>query len=59
MREVLILADSLLVLTIIAIHYLNGGFDKNPIFLNVTVLIALVICIIRHVNYYKLTKRFY
>ena len=59
MREILILADSLLVLTIIAIHFVNGGFDKNPLFLNALVVIAFVTCVIRHINHYKHTGRFY
>ena len=59
MREVLIIADSLFVLTVIAIHFLNGGFDKNPLFLNALLVIAFATCIIRHINYYKHTKRIY
>ncbi len=59
MREILIIADSLFVLTVIAIHFVNGGFDKNPLLLNALVVIAFAVCIIRHINYYKLTKRIY
>jgi hypothetical protein len=59
MREILIIADSLLAATILAIHFVNGGFDKNPIFLNALVVIAFATCVIRHINYYRQTKRFY
>ena len=51
--------DALFVLTVIAMQVFNGGFDKNPVLLNVMVVIALAVCIIRHINYYKLTKRIY
>ena len=59
MREILILADSLFVITLIVIHYVNGGLDKDPLFLNFILLIAFATCVIRHINYYKLTKRIY
>ena len=59
MREMLIIADSLFVLTIITIHFVNGGLDKDPLFLNALVVIAFATCIIRHINHYKHTKRFY
>jgi hypothetical protein len=58
-RSTLILTDSLFVVTIIMIHFGNGGFDKNPLILNLLIVVALATCIIRHINYYKLTKKIY
>ena len=58
-RSILIISDVLFVVTVIIINLTNGGFDKNPIFLNVLILVALSSCIIRHINYYKLTKKIY
>jgi hypothetical protein len=58
-RNTLILTDSLFLVTVIIIQYGNGGFDKNPLFLNLLVVVALASCIIRHINYYKQTKRIY
>jgi hypothetical protein len=55
----LILGDALLVVTLIAIHFTGGGFNKTPVFLKFLVVIAFATCIIRHINYYKLTKRIY
>lgn len=59
MNTTLIITDALFVVTVIVIGYSNGGFDKNPLFLNALVVIAFASCIIRHINYYKQTKRIY
>ncbi len=56
---VLIITDALFVVTVILIHYGNGGFDKNPVFLNFLFVVAFATCVIRHINYYKHTKRIY
>ena len=37
----------------------NDGFGKNPLFLNFLVVVAFASCIIRHINYYKHTKKIY
>jgi hypothetical protein len=58
MRSTLILADSLFILTIGTMQY-NGGLNKNPVALNLLVVVAFAACIIRHINYYKLTRRIY
>jgi len=58
-RGSLILTDSLFVITVTVMNYTNGGLNNNPIFLNALVVIALASCIIRHINYYKQTKRLY
>lgn len=58
-RTTLIITDSLFAVTVIIIAFGNGGFDKNPLFLNLLVVVAFASCIIRHINYYKLTKKIY
>jgi hypothetical protein len=56
---ILIVTDTLFVATVIVINYSNGGFDKNPVFLNFLVVVAFASIIIRHINHYKQTKRLY
>jgi hypothetical protein len=58
-RGILIISDVLLVVALILINFANGGFSKNPVIINAMVVIAFVSSIIRHINYYKLTKRIY
>jgi hypothetical protein len=58
-RATLILTDSLFAGCILIMTYGNEGFDKNPVFLNLLVIVAFASCIIRHINYYKLTKKIY
>jgi hypothetical protein len=58
-RSILIIADSLFVLVIISMNYSDGGFNRSPLFLKFLVVIAFAICIIRHINYYKHTKKIY
>lgn len=55
----LIISDSLFAITVTTISYSNDGFNKNPVFLNLLVVVAFASCIIRHINYYKLTKKIY
>jgi len=57
-RTNLILIDALFVLVVIMI-YATDGFKTYPIILTPLVTVALATCIIRHINYYKLTKRIY
>lgn len=59
MNKTLIITDVLFAATVAMIAFSNGGFDKNPLFLNALVVIALASIIIRHINYYKQTKRIY
>jgi hypothetical protein len=56
---ILIITDSLFLVTVIVINYTNDGFNQNPAFLNFLVVAAFASCIIRHINYYKHTKRIY
>jgi hypothetical protein len=58
-RKSLIITDSLFAATVTTIAYSNDGFNKNPLFLNFLVVVAFASCIIRHINYYKLTKKIY
>jgi len=58
MRATLILADALFTTTILVMQY-NGGFKNNPAALNFLVVVAFAACIIRHINYFKLTRRIY
>jgi len=58
MRATLILADSLFVVTCLVMQY-NGGFKNNPVALNFLVVVAFAACIIRHINYYKVTRRIF
>jgi hypothetical protein len=57
-RATLIVADTLFVATVLVMHF-NGGLHSNPLFLNFLLMVALGTCILRHINYYKLTKRIY
>ncbi|MDP9078117.1 MAG: hypothetical protein M3O71_11870 [Bacteroidota bacterium] len=59
MNKTLIVTDALFVITVVVIAYNNDGFDGNPLFLNILVGVAFASCIIRHINYYKQTKRIY
>lgn len=58
-KTILIVTDTLFVITIAVIHYTNEDFDKVPLFLKFLIVVAFASCIIRHINYYKHTKRFY
>jgi hypothetical protein len=56
---VLIASDVLFVVTVAVINLSNGGFDQIPTFLNFLIVVAFASCIIRHINHYRHTKRFY
>ena len=58
-RTILILSDSLFAGTVLVMAYSDGGFNSNPPFLNLLVVVAFATCIIRHINYYKHNKRIY
>jgi len=55
----LIASDTLLVVTVAVIKFSNGGFDQIPIYLKFLIVLAFASCIIRHINHYRHTKRFY
>jgi hypothetical protein len=57
-RKTLILADVVFVVVMILI-YNNGDLAKYPVILAPFVLVAFATCIIRHINYYNMTKRIY
>jgi hypothetical protein len=54
----LLLADVLLVIALVLI-YATDGLKQYPIILAPLLIIAFASCVIRHINYYKLTKKFY
>ncbi len=56
-RNVL-LADALFVLAFAMVYSTNGLVDY-PIILAPLLMLAFVTCVIRHINYYKLTKKIY
>ena len=59
-RSALIISDTVLVGTLVAINYGNdGGFLKAPVLLKFLVVVAFATCIVRHINYYKIHKRIY
>ena len=54
----LLLADALFVVALVMIYSTNGLKDY-PIVLAPLLIIAFITCVIRHVNYYKMTKKIY
>ena len=54
----LVLADILFVCVMVMIN-VTDGFRKNMIILAPLIMIAFVTCMVRHINYYKQTKRIY
>jgi hypothetical protein len=57
-RTTLIVADLVFVVVMVLI-YNNGDLQKYPVILAPFVIAALVTCVIRHINYYHMTKRIY
>ena len=57
-RRNLMLADALFVLAFAMVYSSNGLVDY-PIILSPLLILAFATCIIRHINYYKLTKKIY
>jgi hypothetical protein len=54
----LILSDALFVAATVSV-YTTDGFKQFPILFYPLLSLALATCILRHINYYKLTKRIY
>jgi hypothetical protein len=54
----LMLGDALFVLAFAMVYSSNGLVDY-PIILAPLLILAFATCIIRHINYYKLTKKIY
>ena len=57
-RTTLIVADLVFVVVMILI-YNNGDLQKYPVILVPFIIAAFVTCVIRHINYYNMTKRIY
>ncbi len=38
---------------------ITDGLSKSPIILGPLLVISFVTCIVRHINYYKLTQKIY
>ncbi len=57
-RTSLILTDTVFVV-VLTTSYKNGDLKSYPVILVPFIVAALVTCIIRHVNYYHITKRIY
>jgi len=57
-RRTLILADSVFVIVLIMI-YNNGDLKKYPVILAPFIIVAFATCVIRHINYYNMTKKIY
>ncbi len=54
----LIIGDTLFVVVSVVINA-TDGLKKTPIILIPLLLVAFATCVIRHINYYKMTKRIY
>jgi len=54
----LVVADALFVFALVMIN-ITDGFKKNMIILGPLVIIAFITCMVRHINYYKQTRRIY
>jgi len=57
-RTTLILTDAIFVI-VLMVSYQNGDLNKYPLILVPFMLVALTTCVIRHINYYHITKRLY
>jgi hypothetical protein len=57
-RTNLILIDALFVLVVIMI-YVTDGLKTYPIILTPLLTVAFATCVMRHINYYKITRRIY
>ena len=59
MNRKLISTDLLLIIGIALLSYASDGFKKAIMPLALLIISALASCVLRHVNYYKLTKKIY
>jgi hypothetical protein len=57
-RTTLVLADIVFVIVLIMV-YNTDGLKTYPIILTPFILAAFAACVIRHVNYYNMTKKIY
>jgi len=58
-RTKLIITDFLWATALIILVYLTDTFKGHVVLLMLFVVFAFTSCIIRHINYYKHTKRIY
>lgn len=58
-RTTLIVSDLTLAIVATLMNFTDGGFENNPLILKLLVVVAFASCLIRHINYYKLTKKIY
>jgi hypothetical protein len=58
MNRALIITDIAFAIVLASIYQSNGLRDY-PIILAPLIILAFATCIIRHINYYKLTKKIY
>jgi hypothetical protein len=54
----LIIGDLMFVFVLVMI-YETGGLKQNMFILGPLIIIAFATCVVRHINYYKMTKRIY
>lgn len=57
-RTNMILIDAVFVLIVIMI-YATDGLKTYPVILLPLIAVAFATCIIRHINYYKITRRIF
>jgi len=57
-RGTLILTDSLFVI-VLGTVYNTGDLKKYPVILVPFIIVAFATCIIRHINYYNMTKKIF
>jgi hypothetical protein len=58
MNTDLIIGDLLFAIASFMIR-ITDGLSKSPIILGPLLVISFVTCIVRHINYYKLTRKIY
>jgi len=54
----LVIGDLLFMTGAIMIR-ITDGLSKSPVILGLMLIITFVVCLVRHINYYKHTKRIY
>jgi Kef-type K+ transport system membrane component KefB len=57
-NRALIITDIAFVLVLTLIYQTNGLRDY-PVILSPLIVLAFAACVIRHINYYRLTKKIY
>ena len=57
-NKAMIITDVVFVL-VLGLIYETHGLRDYPIILSPLIVLAFATCVIRHINYYKLTKKIY